>query len=55
MNDFVMRMNIERFETALATETDPQRIVILQDLLDRENAKLADYHRGRDIGGASGS
>lgn len=41
MQDLAARMNIERFEAALALEDEPKRRAILLMLLEREKQKLA--------------
>lgn len=40
MNDFVIRKNIARFESAMAVETDAEKLKVLRILLEQEKAKI---------------
>ncbi len=41
MDRFIERLNIERYQELLRTETDPAKRAILLELLAEEEAKLA--------------
>jgi hypothetical protein len=48
MERYAHERNIERFERDLKSEPDPARRRLLETLLSKEKARLADLQRNRD-------
>lgn len=48
MDEFIAKANIEHFEKLLATETDPQKRRLVEEMLVEEKRKLASARSRRD-------